>query len=192
MGRRAPRRCLAMAVAARPHPAVAPRRAHSPTAAPVPSAWTPWPHAWTALTPHRGLGQRQGGLGVDHRGLGVWARARSAPRGPGRRPGAGETATIQASEGTAPRGKRGNRGDHGDEETNEETDTRRRVRGRGEKKREAASGSHRAGDGNPPPRFLKHFCFQVGPKMMGCEVGMEATFDKKDFNFYGYRLTGFR
>jgi len=32
----------------------------------------------------------------------------------------------------------------------------------------------------------------VGPKVMGCEVGMEATFDKKDFNFYGYRLTGFR
>ena len=41
MGRRASRLRLAMAVAARPRPAVAPRRAHSPTAALAPSAWTP-------------------------------------------------------------------------------------------------------------------------------------------------------
>ena len=54
--------------------------------------------------------------------------------GPGRRPGAGETATIQASEGTAPRGKRGNRGDHGDEETNEETGTRGGYEGAVKKK----------------------------------------------------------
>ena len=61
---------------------------------------------------------------------------------------------------------------------------------RGEKK----NGSQREGRGvctgratsiRLPLLLVDQFCFQVGSKMLGCEVGMEASLGEKGSNFYG-------
>jgi len=36
-----------------------------------------------------------------------------------------------------------------------------------------------------PPLLVDQFCFQVGPKVLDCEVGMGASLDEKGFNFHG-------
>ena len=66
----------------------------------------------------------------------------------------------------------------------------RRVCGGGVKKKTGVIGrgrgvcTGRATSIRLPPLLVDQFCFQVGSKILGCEVGMEASFGEKGSNFH--------